>query len=84
MNSTTDFWNKKAQELLLNKKIIKVEYMDSKETENAMWDNRPVRIILEDGTNVLPMRDDEGNDGGALWLGNHNLDEVLPVLRGDD
>jgi hypothetical protein len=84
MSSTTDFWNKKAQELLLNKKIIKVEYMDSKEAKNAMWDNRPVRIILEDGTNIFPMRDDEGNDGGALWLGNNDLDEVLPVLRGND
>lgn len=84
MSNTTDFWNKKAQELLLNKKIIKVEYMDSKEAKNAMWDNRPVRIILEDGTNIFPMRDDEGNDGGALWLGNHDLDEVLPVLRGND
>ena len=81
MSNTTDFWNKKAQELLLNKKIIKVEYMDSKEAKNAMWDNRPVRIILEDGTNIFPMRDDEGNDGGALWLGNHDLDEVL---RGND
>ena len=84
MSNTTDFWNKKAQELLLNKKIIKVEYMDSKEAKNAMWDNRPVRIILEDGTNIFPMRDDEGNDGGALWLGNHDLDEVLPVLTGND
>ena len=84
MSNTTDFWNKKAQELLLNKKIIKVEYMDSKEAKYAMWDNRPVRIILEDGTNIFPMRDDEGNDGGALWLGNHDLDEVLPVLRGND
>ena len=77
-------WNKTANDLLLGKKIIKVEYMGSEEAKNAMWDNRPVRIILEDGTNILPMRDDEGNDGGALWLGNTDLDTCLPVLRGDD
>lgn len=80
----TKMWNKTANDLLLGKKIIKVEYMGSEEAKNAMWDNRPVRIILEDGTNILPMRDDEGNDGGALWLGNTDLDTCLPVLRGDD
>ena len=80
----TKMWNKTANDLLLGKKIIKVEYMGSEEAKNAMCDNRPVRIILEDGTNILPMRDDEGNDGGALWLGNTDLDTCLPVLRGDD
>jgi hypothetical protein len=80
----TKIWNETANKLLLGKRIIKVEYMGSKEAENTMWHNRPVRIILDDGTNILPMSDDEGNDGGALWLGNKNKEDVLPVLRGDD
>ena len=80
----TKMWNKTANDLLLGKKIIKVEYMGNEEAKNAMWDNRPVRIILDDGTNILPMYDDEGNNGGALWLGNRDLDTCLPVLRGDD
>lgn len=80
----TKIWNETANKLLLGKRIIKVEYMGSKEAEDTMWHNRPVRIILDDGTNILPMSDDEGNDGGALWLGNKNKEDVLPVLRGDD
>jgi len=80
----TKWWNETANKLLLGKRIIKVEYMGSKEAEDTMWHNRPVRIILDDGTNILPMSDDEGNDGGALWLGNKNKEDVLPVLRGDD
>ena len=80
----TKMWNKTANDLLLGKKIIKVEYMGNEEAKNAMWDNRPVRIILDDGTNILPMADDEGNDGGALWLGSKDGENVLPVLRGDD
>jgi len=80
----TKIWNQTANKLLLGKRIIKVEYMGSKEAEDTMWHNRPVRIILDDGTNILPMSDDEGNDGGALWLGNKNKEDVLPVLRGDD
>ena len=80
----TKIWNKTANDLLLNRKIIKVEYMGSEEAEKSMWYSRPVRIILDDGTNILPMRDDEGNDGGALWLGSKDGEEVLPVLSLED
>ena len=80
----TKMWNKTANKLLLGKKIIKVEYMSSEEADKGMWYSRPVRIILDDGTNILPMSDDEGNDGGALWLGSKDKEDILPVLRGDD
>ena len=80
----TKIWNKTANDLLLNRKIVKVEYMGSEEAEKSMWYSRPVRIILDDGTNILPMSDDEGNDGGALWLGNKDGEEVLPVLGLED
>ena len=84
MKNLTDLWNKEANDLLLGKKIVKVEYMHSEEAKASMWDNRGVRLILDDGTNVLPMADDEGNDAGALWLGDGRMEKVLPVLRGDD
>ena len=80
----TKIWNKTANDLLLGKKIIKVEYMSSEEADKGMWYSRPVRIILDDGTNILPMSDDEGNDGGALWLGSKDGEEVLPVLSVED
>ena len=80
----TKIWNKTANDLLLGKKIIKVEYMGSEEAEKSMWYSRPVRIILDDGTNILPMSDDEGNNGGALWLGSKDGEEVLPVLSVED
>ena len=80
----TKIWNKTANDLLLNRKIIKVEYMGTKEAEKTMWHNRPVRIILDNGTNILPMADDEGNDGGALWFGKDDGEEVLPVLSLED
>ena len=80
----TKIWNKTANDLLLGKKIVKVEYMSSEEADKGMWYSRPVRIILDDGTNILPMSDDEGNDGGALWLGSKDGEEVLPVLSVED
>ena len=73
-------WNKTAEKLLLGKKIVKVEYMSIRESDNLLWDYQPVCFLLSDGNWVFPMRDDEGNDAGALAVGN---DKLLPVLRGD-
>ena len=80
----TKIWNKTANDLLLNKKIIKVEYMGTKEAESIMWYNRPVSFTLDDGTRVMVQRDDEGNDGGVLWYANKDVEDVLPVLSLED
>ena len=80
----TKWWNEKANNLLLNKKIVKVEYMHSEEAKDSMWESRGVRLILDDGTNILPMRDDEGNAAGSLWLGDGRMEEILPELGLED
>jgi hypothetical protein len=77
-------WTTHAERALLNKRIIKVEYMPKKEAENYMWGNRPITFMLDDGTRIIPQADDEGNDGGALWFGNNDEESIMPVLRGDD
>ena len=51
--------------------------MNDKEKEDIGWYSRPICMQLDDGTWIFPMADDEGNDGGALAVGN---DETLPVL----
>ena len=33
------------------------------------WDNRPLEIILSNGSVLFAMMDDEGSDGGAYGLG---------------
>lgn len=71
------YWRKKADELLLNKKIVAVEWMTEGESEYLIWDSRPVCLKLDDGTWIFPLRDDEGNDGGALAVGES---ETLPVF----
>ena len=76
--SNTKHWTEKANELLLGKQITEVRYLDKEEAKKFMWDNRPVVFQLDDGTWIIPMRDDEGNDGGSLAVG---PDETLPVLR---
>ena len=77
-------WTTHAERALLNKRIIKVEYMSKQEAEDYHWYHRPITFILDDGTRVIPQADDEGNTGGALWVGNNDEDSIMPVLRGDD
>ena len=39
---------------------------------------------LDNGTRVIAMQDDEGNDGGVLTCLTESKEEVLPVLGVDD
>ena len=73
-------WPAIANIVLKDKKIIKVEYMSEDEADSYGWSNRPITFILNDNTRLIVMRDDEGNDGGALAYLNDGVDSVLPVL----
>mgnify|MGYP003134404939 FL=1 len=75
-------WTKVAESVLLNKKIVKVEYLTEKECENWMWDSRPIAFQLDDGMWIIAQRDDEGNDGGSLFYtnGDNKHSDVIPVL----
>lgn len=73
-----DKWEKKAKEVLLNKKIVAVEYMSDEMMEMMGWHSRPIIFKLDDDTICFLSRDDEGNDGGVLFYG---TDGVLPVLN---
>jgi len=73
-------WNDTAKIVLLGKKIVKVEYIDKKEADDYMWNNRGISFILDDGTRVIAMADDEGNDAGVLAYLNKDVDSVLPVI----
>ena len=77
-------WNSKAKKVLLGKKIVQVKYVDKEEADNYMWNSRPVSFMLDNGTRVMIQSDDEGNDGGALWIGSKDVEEILPVLGLED
>ena len=63
-------WEATANKILLGRKIVKIKWMTAKEADKAYgWYKRPVILILDDGTEIIPQMDDEGNDGGALlWV----------------
>ena len=77
-------WNKVAKTVLLGKKIVEVKYIGNKEAKDYMWGSRGVTFTLDDGTRVIAMSDDEGNNAGVLAYLNEGVDDVLPVLSVED
>ena len=45
--------------------------MSSEETKESGWSKSPLLIELDDGTVIIPLQDDEGNDGGSLEFFHH-------------
>ena len=70
---------------LIGKRIVGVRYLTKEETDESGWYSAPIVIELEDGSALIPQSDDEGNDGGALWIANSKSPKGLdlaPVIRG--
>ena len=76
----TAYWTEYVSKQLVGKKIIRVEYFSSKEAEEYMWHSRPMAMLLDDGKWLYPMRDDEGNDGGAMGVASEDKPDTYPVL----
>lgn len=76
-----DRWIKKAQSVLLNRRIVSVRYMLDQELDLTGFQSKCVVIGLDDGTLLYPSMDDEGNDAGAIHYqkeGDQNY--ILPVI----
>ena len=74
---TRDEWIDEAKKQLLGKAITKVSYMDKNTADEIGLHHQPVMFCLDNETWCFPMMDDEGNDAGALAIG----EGTLPVLR---
>jgi hypothetical protein len=51
---------------LVGRKIVNVRFMQPSEREHFGWYNSPLILELDDKTCLIPMQDDEGNDGGSM------------------
>lgn len=81
LDETTKYWTDVATKLLKNRTIISVRYVTDEEITDSYFYKRGLQIILDNGTILYPMQDDEGNDFGAVHYqlkDGSNL--VLPTL----
>ena len=74
-----NYWTDKIKKELVGKKITHVEYVNKKECEESLWYSRPIAICLDNKYWLVPMSDDEGNDGGALSTTFKDLG-TIPVI----
>tara|TARA_Y100001951_G_scaffold54201_1_gene42971 strand:- start:351 stop:614 length:264 start_codon:yes stop_codon:yes gene_type:complete len=65
-NSTEKRMTKFAKDLLVGKTIKDVEYLSDFDIDEMLWSKRPIMITFDDDSIMVPMTDDEGNDGGTL------------------
>lgn len=82
-NSLRQQWKNRLSPEILGQRIVRVRYMTKVEAEQWGWYSCPLVIQLENGTWLIPSKDDENNDGGALSLLNNDreLEETLaPVI----
>jgi len=72
-------WEGKISEKLVGRTIVKVEYLTQEETDKNYWYKRPIALVLDDGNWLIPMADDEGNDGGSIATSFKELG-TIPVM----
>ena len=76
-------WDDRMAAMLVDRTIKVVRYMTSEEAKESGWSKRPLLIQLDDGLTIIPLQDDEGNDGGSLEFFHHNKkikEEGAPVM----
>lgn len=75
-----EHWGNLASNFLVGKTIRRVRYLTEREVEDMGWASSAVVIEFTDGHWLVPMRDDEGNDAGALWTSSQSELNVIPVI----
>lgn len=75
-----EWWSGKLSKLV-DKKITQITYMSDIDAERNDWDGCAVVIILDDGTSIIPMMDDEGNGPGSLMIHFGTETKVAPIIR---
>lgn len=80
-NELTKFWDARANEILKGRTIIQVRYATEEEITDNYFAKRGLQIILDNGTILYPMQDDEGNDFGAVhYQLEDGTNSILPTL----
>mgnify|MGYP003108675485 CR=1 FL=1 len=83
MSDTRDEWTKDVGRHLVGKKITHVRYLSKKEMKKYIWCKNPIVIFLDDGNWIMPVQDDECNDGGSMATSFGNL-TMIPVIGEED
>ena len=74
-------WTANAVELLQGKKIVEVRYLSDEEMQGNSWHKRHICFVLDSGDICVLSSDDEGNNGGAMFVYKPDgTEKGIPVL----
>tara|TARA_R110002167_G_scaffold349758_1_gene561696 strand:+ start:381 stop:632 length:252 start_codon:yes stop_codon:yes gene_type:complete len=80
MRTTDEMHGNRFEKILKGKKVDSCRYLTQDEADDMGWFKRPLAIMFTDGTYLVLQSDDEGNDGGAAFLGGDTDDKRNPVI----
>tara|TARA_R100001594_G_scaffold82110_1_gene116575 strand:+ start:92 stop:349 length:258 start_codon:yes stop_codon:yes gene_type:complete len=72
-------WTGMARSHLMGKVITDVSYITDEEQEDRGWYSKTVVIKLNNGVELCPICDEEGNDAGVLETNIKDL-EIIPTI----
>tara|TARA_R110002126_G_scaffold253671_2_gene396783 strand:+ start:58 stop:315 length:258 start_codon:yes stop_codon:yes gene_type:complete len=74
------YWTDKIKKQLVGRTITSVQYLSREDArEDWDWSDRSLIIMFDDNSWIMPMSDDEGNNGGALATSESKL-LTIPVI----
>ena len=69
-------WKAEATKLFNGKVVSHIRYTDDVENQLMGWHRTPI-IFFTDSTWIMASADDEGNDGGAFFTSESDM-EIIP------
>ena len=66
---------------LIGRKIIGIRWLTKEESDSLFgWYHQPITIMLDDGTQLIPQSDDEGNDAGVIHILPFDLEKETDIM----
>jgi hypothetical protein len=66
---------------LIGRKIIGIRWLTKEESDSLFgWYHQPIAIMLDDGTQLIPQSDDEGNDAGVIHILPFDLEKETDIM----
>jgi hypothetical protein len=68
-------WSGDATKIFKGKVVSHIRYTDDVENQLMGWSRTPI-IFFTDGTWIMASADDEGNDGGAFFTSESDMETI--------
>ncbi|MDZ4877757.1 MAG: hypothetical protein CLLPBCKN_007192 [Chroococcidiopsis cubana SAG 39.79] len=73
-------WAKTATQALQGKTISHVTYQYPEQKDELGWTTSAPVIVFEDGTQLIPIADEEMNEAGAFCIIEESIENIIPPI----